>query len=108
MATSFNTRQRIHKLVSRHEEFRIGNISAIRYNAGDSPSTGILPQHLTDQLKGALTDNDVYIVYSYATPIGWVRLDGNDNWFIPDVKYSVSTTHHQTLLKVITETSVYS
>lgn len=102
MGLGNNTVQRIDYYVNRHESFRIGNVSAIRLNAGETPNTGILPDYLVDQLKGVVKDNDTYIVYSYRTPIGWVKLDGNDNWFIPDVKYSVSTTHHQNVLRVRT------
>jgi hypothetical protein len=31
-------------------------------------------------------------VYSYGTPIAWHT---NTGWFIPDLKYSVTTSKHQ-------------
>jgi hypothetical protein len=34
-----------------------------------------------------------YVVYSYGTPIAWVLKRGDV--VIPDVKYSVTTTNHQ-------------
>jgi hypothetical protein len=34
-----------------------------------------------------------YVVYSYATPIGWVRQDGTH--IVPDVGYSPTTGQHQ-------------
>lgn len=102
MGLAARTRQKIDNHIERRETFKYGNVSAIRYNAGETPQTGILPGFLRDQLKAVAKDNDLYIVYSYQTPIGWSVCDGNDNWFIPDVKYSVSTTHHQSLLKMVT------
>ncbi|GAA4896033.1 hypothetical protein HNR25_001820 [Streptomonospora salina] len=38
-----------------------------------------------------------YAVYSYATPIAWVRCDGVP--VIPEVGYSVTTTRHQNLCR---------
>ena len=35
-----------------------------------------------------------YVIYSYSTPIAWLRGDGE--WAMPDAKYSVTTTKHQT------------
>ena len=35
-----------------------------------------------------------YVIYSYYTPIAWLRGDGE--WAMPDAKYSVTTTKHQT------------
>lgn len=39
----------------------------------------------------------VYTVRSYATPIAWVRADGQT--VIPSVGYSVTTTRHQNLCR---------
>ena len=35
-----------------------------------------------------------YVIYSYSTPIAWLHGDGE--WAMPDAKYSVTTTKHQT------------
>ena len=107
MGLQAHSRQTIARQVKLRNSFRNGNVSAIRYNAGETPHIGVLPSFLTDQLKGTSRNNDTYVVYSYQTPIGWSNCDGRDEWFIPDVTYSITTTHHQTLLKVITGTSVY-
>ena len=60
--------------------------------------TGRLPKEYSDVLqdesfKGTLE----YVVYSYATPIGWYA---NGEWTIPDVKYSNTTSRHQGRLGV--------
>lgn len=40
----------------------------------------------------------IYTVLSYSTPIAWVTTDGEV--VVPEAKYSVTTTHHQSLCKV--------
>ena len=39
-----------------------------------------------------------FVVYSYATPIAWWTPSGG--WFVPAVKYSVTTTNHQAVTRV--------
>jgi len=85
------------------EPFQRGNISAIRSIERVSFQTGILPSFLVDQLTARLNAQDVYIVYSWQTPIGWCNISEPHDWFIPEITYSKSTTHHQALLYVITE-----
>jgi hypothetical protein len=38
-------------------------------------------------------DKVTYTVYSYATPIAWLRSDGN--WIVPTQKFSPTTSNHQ-------------
>ena len=38
-----------------------------------------------------------YVIYSYSTPIAWLRGDGQ--WAMPQAKYSVITTRHQTTIR---------
>ena len=38
-----------------------------------------------------------YVIYSYSTPIAWLRGDGE--WAMPQAKYSVTTTRHQTTIR---------
>jgi hypothetical protein len=37
-------------------------------------------------------DRPTYVVYSYSTPIAWY---GDRGWVMPPLKYSVTTTSHQ-------------
>jgi hypothetical protein len=37
-----------------------------------------------------------YVVYSYSTPIAWHTEDG---WVMPDEKYSVTTSRHQSRIR---------
>jgi hypothetical protein len=39
-----------------------------------------------------------YVVYSYATPIAWVRENGE--WVVPAEKYSATTSRHQSIVRM--------
>jgi hypothetical protein len=54
---------------------------------------GRLPEEFCDQLK---LDQPDFVVYSYATPIAWHCDKG---WFIPDAKYSTTTSKHQNYVR---------
>ncbi len=41
-------------------------------------------------------DRPDYVVYSYATPIAWHAQDGT--WYVPDERYSQTTTRHQNVI----------
>lgn len=45
--------------------------------------------------------NTDYVVYSYNTPIAW-HIQGNvfDEWVVPEVSYSATTTQHQNKINV--------
>ena len=51
--------------------------------------TGHLPASEVERFR---TDAPSYVVYSYATPIGW-RAAGE--WYVSDCCYSATTTAHQ-------------
>lgn len=50
-------------------------------------------------LNAYIADRDRvdYVVYSYATPIAWRRLDGT--WCVVEQKFSPSTSRHQRCLR---------
>jgi hypothetical protein len=58
---------------------------------------GQLPQETVNTMRELLKDRDLYVIYSYATPIGyaWDR-----EIHIPDHRYSVTTTHHQSIVRL--------
>ena len=47
-------------------------------------------------IENLLKENPDYIVYSYGTPIAWHHAGG---WSLPAIKYSVTTSKHQTLVR---------
>jgi hypothetical protein len=54
---------------------------------------GRLPEPWRSELQEQVTD---YVIYSYATPIAWHDIEVG--WFFPPVKYSVTTSQHQSLV----------
>lgn len=65
-----------------------------------------LPREWADGLQDAIHDGRVlYIVWSYETPIAWfVRSAINaqrSGWVMPDVRYSVTTSKHQSVARSI-------
>lgn len=62
-------------------------------------SFGRLPAAHAARLRADSTRHGIdLIIYSYATPIAWhVRGAG---WRVPDVTYSVTTSRHQSLVRV--------
>lgn len=62
-------------------------------------SFGYLPREFANELAERVRVGAVgYVVYSYGTPIAW-RDDAREHWVIPDVKYSRTTSKHQTIVK---------
>lgn len=58
--------------------------------------TGRLPQDRTQGFLRATDADDFYAVYSHATPIAWYA---HGVWTVPNVRYSVTTSKHQNLVR---------
>lgn len=89
------------QIIANREEFQshTGSLSG-EYALSRYTETGVLPMPYVMELRKAIDEagkrgNRVYVVRSYATPIGWH--DGT-GWVRPDVKYSVTTSKHQGLV----------
>ena len=50
---------------------------------------------LRDHAKNS-HNGKVFAVFSYGTPIAWKN---GDEWYVPNKKYTASTTHHQSLVR---------
>lgn len=77
-------------LISRREPFtnHNGSFRGVRGYEG----RGHLPtQFVTDSLLKA-----EYVVYSYRTPLAWVR---RGRWYYASVSYSPTTTQHQSIVR---------
>lgn len=55
---------------------------------GGADSLGYLPSEYHADAQSAL-----YVVYSYATPIGWINMHGHP--VVPDIGYSLTTGQQQ-------------
>jgi hypothetical protein len=92
MALHGQTPGKIRKAVKELKSFRIGNVSGQTYLSG----TGRLPEEYSVLLNTQSRSGQVqYVLYSYSTPMAWL-LEGGD-WVRPPVKYSVTTTGHQSV-----------
>jgi len=61
-------------------------------------STGRMPRDEADKLLTLAREGRVaYVVFSYATPIGYVLTDGTG--VVPAVRYSVTTSKQQTYVR---------
>lgn len=91
-----NDRLGIRDAIRNREAFTASAMWAMPYVPGHPPcSTGELPAEWRERF---LADRPTYVVYSYRTPIGWVRdeEDGTNVLTVaPDVRYSVTTSKHQ-------------
>lgn len=71
-----------------------GSLSGVQ--AQDAFSTGSLPEPYRSQFFATAGDI-LYVVYSYFTPIAW--FSDSKGWVVPDVKYSVTTSRHQGVVR---------
>ncbi len=73
-------------------------MSAVQGAIAAHAGLGQLPTEYVDSYRKAAGDGEIlYTVLSYQTPIAWVLVGGEV--IIPDTRYSVTTTHHQTLCR---------
>ena len=76
--------------VDHYEEFRTfgalhgGEVGDLAYL-----DTGMLPREWKPYFQA---DEPHYVIYSYGTPIAWHGVRG---WVMPAVKYTLTTTRHQ-------------
>lgn len=71
-------------------------------SGGNFHGYGRLPDPYLSLLKAGIEQGaDLYMVYSYYTPIAWRAKKGAFKWVIPDVGYSATTSSHQALIKRI-------
>lgn len=76
-----------------------GNSLQGRRVTPSSVTFGYLPKDHSDVLADRVRVGAVgYVVYSYGTPIAW-HDDALNEWVIPDVKYSSTTSRHQNVVK---------
>lgn len=100
MAMQNAGRRAIANGMHKRNNFRHASVSGERWEMGHNPPKGRLPEEWCIKLNEDIKDNDVFVIYSYATPIAWSKCDGNLEWVIPNVKYSSTTTNHQSLISV--------
>jgi hypothetical protein len=89
MALHGQTPSKIRAAVADLKPFRIGNVSGSLTLDG----TGRLPAEYVSQLREQDRAGLIkYVLYSYGTPMAWLV---GEHWMQPPVKYSASTSGHQ-------------
>ena len=82
--------------ISKREPFDANSLKGDWYGPS-RPAFGRMEYQWEVKLSRLIHDGkEVFIVHSYVTPIAWFA-DGE--WTVPDTKFSVTTSKHQTLVK---------
>jgi hypothetical protein len=87
----------ISALVADRKEFDGNSMKGRIKTKSNYIATGQMPKEFVDELQADIEamqyDSILYLVYSYQTVIGWWTQE--NGWKRPDVKYSVTTSKHQ-------------
>lgn len=98
MAFQQKNRIKVGKAIDSREEFQHAAMSGKWLTERDITNYyGDLPPTYVKELNTLLATSDVYVVYSYRTPIAYAA---SKEFTIPDVKYSMTTMHHQSIVKL--------
>lgn len=96
-----SNRHNVHLFVASRRPFRGSNMSGRTGFVG----RGQLPQAYVAAFEEAMTTaSDFYVVQSYETPIAWFA---NGQWWVPNVRYSPTTSRQQSALRLVTDGSVW-
>ena len=74
-----------------------GALCALAYPHGFRAWADLLPEYYHRLIRYRPEDID-YVVFSYNTPIAW-HLRSTDAWLVPTVKYSATTSTHQSVVR---------
>jgi hypothetical protein len=83
-----------HAAIANRKPFTGSNLQGGTWS-GVTMGTGQMPYDYVRQLYADVDKHgreNVYVVWSYATPIAWCA---GDIWVIPPIKYSRTTSRHQ-------------
>lgn len=94
-----NTLKAIQEGVDKAIPFKCGNVSGRVIRGTIDIGWGRLPEENKQLIRDVLGINKAFVIYSWQTPIAVHNLE-TDEWVIPDVRYSNSTTGHQHAVRV--------
>lgn len=95
------SREEWSEVIKGRQPFNAGAMSGKVTDPTAGPhSYGDLPDPYRNELRYARPD---FVVYSYSTPIGWHDAT-TDQWHVPEVRYSNTTTSHQHTLRMAVDT----
>lgn len=98
MAFQQKNRIKVARHIANREPFEHAAMSGRWLTENDiNSSYGELPPQYVKELRNLLSAANVYVVFSYRTPIAYAA---SKEFTIPDVRYSVTTLHHQSIVKL--------
>jgi len=98
MALGFDSKKALQYGIDSQTDFYLGNLTGHRVHG--KIELGRMPKSHAKGIERA-----VYVVYSCGTPIAWALDD--KTWFIPRVDFSVTTSHHQAMVRVAVDNPGY-
>lgn len=102
MTTASANLRTVRNFVAMRQEFNGSNLVGRK---GGNPMTGRLPQGYHAEFFWAIQQSDFYYVMSYGTPIAWFA---DHTWYVPNVRYSQSTSRQQSALNLVRDGSLWS
>lgn len=98
MGLQRRTKDIIDTAVENLTDFTRGNVKGEHVQKGHSQSSwDRLPSFWVNVLNSDIADKDVYVLFSYQTPMAWFN---GDSWVFPPESYTQSTTGHQHAFRV--------
>lgn len=97
----------IQKFVDDGTEFNHGSLKGKKFDSWYAVPLGRLSNHPdVANYNHFFARRSVSVLYSYQTPIAW-KFEGENDWFIPEIFYSVNTTNHQNVARMATTNPGY-
>jgi len=94
---SEKTINKINNGIANCEEFTAASIRGDHYWHPFRFGTWFSEEEFKNFASAFANNDKVFVVFSYGTPIAWKPEGGT--WYVTDVKYSPSTTHHTNLVR---------
>lgn len=105
MAIAKATLRTVHTFVADRVAFNCnGTLTGNAAREFGMPYSGRLPAAFHSEFDKAMGAKDAYVVYSYGTPIAWFA---NSVWYVPNVRYSATTSRHQSAIHLVRDGSVW-
>lgn len=99
MALKAYGKRAIQAFVDEGKEFTHETIKGAKFARWDEVPLGRLADHWPPNYDEVWRAKPVSVIFSYKTPIAW-RFDGEKDWTVPEIHYSVTTTNHQNVVRV--------
>lgn len=99
MALRAKGKHAIQQFVDNGKLFDHGNISGRKFDSWGEVPLGRLKDKYDTNYNEFWANRPVHVLYSYRTPIAW-QFQGDRDWQVPEIYYSVTTTNHQNVARV--------